>query len=589
SPAGVVTAGEMTQIELKGSNFPRVLQIGLTSIGGVQDDPCLNLITPPISADAISQDCAIFTLPPAHTDEIPVSGYMDIWVCVRARKDLSGTRARFMGEWVHLGNISKLEMIEAEELVNEHKLSERSAETVSDKPGSEGMDPSNSDNSDTFSANTNSDNSDTVESAEKLSDLNYNKASAEKGLTTSTVKYADDKLRTDKPSANTDDKLKEEGNMISDTKEMDPSDYGSEGSGKYDDRESHPHVHELRPSPLESATRVEGLEYSWPSDAESPSSLRVSSLRVEAHDKGLAYEDLAGSILVDTDADVRFFGVGFTNETEFLFTSYKGEYGTPCGAHTTKVFRISSIGEDWATATIQLPVMTTNQSRWYLCAQKGPQHRTFHQGSDPWLTMSSYTSFLPVWLQACFIALLLILSGIFSGLNLGLMALDKTELKILSNTGNPTEKKHAQKIEPVRAHGNYLLCTLLLGNVLVNSTLTILLDGLSTGLIAVIGSTIGIVIFGEIIPQAVCSRHGLAVGSRTVWLVRIFMVLTGPMSWPISKLLDCILGEEIGQAYDRDHLKELIKIINCSPRATGLDCEFIHVDKGSSNLRLSPN
>jgi len=37
--------------------------------------------------------------------------------------------------------------------------------------------------------------------------------------------------------------------------------------------------------------------------------------------------------------------------------------------------------------------------------------------------------------------------------------------------------------------------------VLVNSTLTILLDGLTSGLVAVIGSTFGIVIFGEIIPQ----------------------------------------------------------------------------------------
>ena len=93
------------------------------------------------------------------------------------------------------------------------------------------------------------------------------------------------------------------------------------------------------------------------------------------------------------------------------------------------------------------------------------------------------------------------LSGIFSGLNLGLMALDKTELKIVMNTGTTKEKQYAQAIEPVRRHGNFLLCTLLLGNVLVNSSLTILLDTISTGLIAVFGSTIGIVIFGEIVPQ----------------------------------------------------------------------------------------
>ena len=53
-------------------------------------------------------------------------------------------------------------------------------------------------------------------------------------------------------------------------------------------------------------------------------------------------------------------------------------------------------------------------------------------------------------------------------------------------------------------HGNYLLCSLLLGNVLVNNSLTILLDTLTSGVVAIIGSTLGIVIFGEIVPQ-VCS------------------------------------------------------------------------------------
>lgn len=73
---------------------------------------------------------------------------------------------------------------------------------------------------------------------------------------------------------------------------------------------------------------------------------------------------------------------------------------------------------------------------------------------------------LPVPIQTICIGLLLCLSGTFSGLNLGLMALDPQQLKILTTSGTPDEIKFSKSVLPVRIHGNFLLCTLLLGNVL---------------------------------------------------------------------------------------------------------------------------
>nr|XP_057927852.1 metal transporter CNNM4-like isoform X1 [Doryrhamphus excisus] len=170
-------------------------------------------------------------------------------------------------------------------------------------------------------------------------------------------------------------------------------------------------------------------------------------------------------------------------------------------------------------------------------------------------------SLLPIWLQVILISFLLVLSGMFSGLNLGLMALDPMELRIVQSCGTEKEKKYARKIEPIRRKGNYLLCSLLLGNVLVNTTLTILLDDLTkSGVGAVIASTVGIVIFGEIVPQALCSRHGLAVGANTILVTKLFMLLTFPLSWPISKILDCVLGQEIGTVYNREKLVEMLKV-----------------------------
>ena len=51
---------------------------------------------------------------------------------------------------------------------------------------------------------------------------------------------------------------------------------------------------------------------------------------------------------------------------------------------------------------------------------------------------------------------------------------------------------------------------------------------------------------GEIIPQALCTRYGLAIGAYSAWFVRALMVAVGVVSWPISKVLDHLLGSEHG-------------------------------------------
>ncbi|VDM74894.1 unnamed protein product [Strongylus vulgaris] len=42
-------------------------------------------------------------------------------------------------------------------------------------------------------------------------------------------------------------------------------------------------------------------------------------------------------------------------------------------------------------------------------------------------------------------------------------------------------------------------------------------------------------------------------------ITQIFIFITYPIAWPVSKLLDCLLGDEY-QAYDRKRLMELIRM-----------------------------
>lgn len=165
-----------------------------------------------------------------------------------------------------------------------------------------------------------------------------------------------------------------------------------------------------------------------------------------------------------------------------------------------------------------------------------------------------------VFLQWAGIVFLVSLSALFSGLTLGLMSLDITGLEIVIASGTPKESEYARKIYPIRSRGNLLLCTLLVGNVSVNSLLSILMADFTTGFVGFILSTTIIVILGEIFPQATCSRHGLAVGAHTVYIVYFFLVLFFPFTYPISFCLDLALGREVGTIYSKNELKKLLDI-----------------------------
>jgi len=102
---------------------------------------------------------------------------------------------------------------------------------------------------------------------------------------------------------------------------------------------------------------------------------------------------------------------------------------------------------------------------------------------------------------------LLLMSGFFSGLTLGLLSLNLEDLEIIIQGGDEAQARLARRILPIRRHGNLLLCTLLLGNTLVNALISILTAQMTSGLVGGFVATGVIVIFGEIIPQA-CDRPG---------------------------------------------------------------------------------
>ncbi|XP_054800765.1 putative DUF21 domain-containing protein At1g03270 [Prosopis cineraria] len=117
--------------------------------------------------------------------------------------------------------------------------------------------------------------------------------------------------------------------------------------------------------------------------------------------------------------------------------------------------------------------------------------------------------------------LLVLFAGIMSGLTLGLMSLGIVDLEILQRSGTTTEKKQAAAILPVVQKQHQLLVTLLLCNACAMEAVPIYLDKNFHPLVAVILSVTFVLAFGEVIPQAICSRFRLSVGANFVGVVRI--------------------------------------------------------------------
>lgn len=176
----------------------------------------------------------------------------------------------------------------------------------------------------------------------------------------------------------------------------------------------------------------------------------------------------------------------------------------------------------------------------------------------------------PPWYSWIVLIVLNCLSGIFSGLNLGLMSLTEDDLTIIiESSDDPKEKQYAERIMPFRKRGNFLLCTLLIGNTLVNVMLSVLTDPIWVFLfgtdaigdvLALVFPTVLIVIFGEIVPQSACSRYALFVGAKSLPIVCFFMVVCSPVAYPIAMILDKLLGAEPSGAYTRHHLISLINL-----------------------------
>ncbi|KAJ2805003.1 hypothetical protein H4R20_002272 [Coemansia guatemalensis] len=200
-------------------------------------------------------------------------------------------------------------------------------------------------------------------------------------------------------------------------------------------------------------------------------------------------------------------------------------------------------------------------------------------------TLDELTAASSYYVQLVACAVLVLVGGLLAGLTLGLMSLDEINLQILATSGSDQQKKYAQRIQPLRRNGHWLLVTLLLGNTIVNETLPIVMDSVlgGGGVSAIVISTAAIVLFGEIIPQSLCARHGLAIGAFFAYPVRLLQCVLAPLGYPIALLLDHVLGPDHGVIYQKAQLKELV-LLSDAAHGGNLSSDEVTIIRGALEL-----
>ncbi len=161
------------------------------------------------------------------------------------------------------------------------------------------------------------------------------------------------------------------------------------------------------------------------------------------------------------------------------------------------------------------------------------------------------------------IALCISQSAMLSGLNLACFSISRLQLELEAGKNN----RHARRVLALREDSNFLLVTILWGNVSVNVLLALLSGSVLAGVLAFLFSTVVITILGEIIPQAYFTRHALVTASRLSPLLRFYQVVLFPVARPTALILDKWLGPEaIGYLRERD-VRELIRMHVSSPES----------------------
>jgi len=187
----------------------------------------------------------------------------------------------------------------------------------------------------------------------------------------------------------------------------------------------------------------------------------------------------------------------------------------------------------------------------------------------------------------CVLTVLAVLlwSAIMAGLTVGLMSIDEFRLALIKETGSETEKKQVANVEYLLEDRHYLLVVILASNCVAMEALPLLMDRLMPKAAVVPVSVTFLLIFAEVIPQAVCLSDPLKYGSffssmlwALSWLLYIF-------AKPITILLEyCVEDPDGNVLFTRKEMHAVIDMHAASQSITVPEVNPLAIELGTLNL-----
>lgn len=145
------------------------------------------------------------------------------------------------------------------------------------------------------------------------------------------------------------------------------------------------------------------------------------------------------------------------------------------------------------------------------------------------------------------------ISALCAGISSGIFSLNRYHLKRKAQFGDKNAKlvfsMHAQRFE--------LMSSLLIVNVLANTTIVVLVNSRITGALAVLLSTIVILLFGELLPMVYIKKNVIWTAAKLHPILTRLMRFTGPVTRGLGHLFSAWIGNEQQVIYSKEELQRM--------------------------------